>query len=51
MTREELKKKLEDLQNREFFINMADRFTAADWEALDRIHAEMRQIIAALNAA
>lgn len=51
MTREEMKSRLEYLQEREFFINMADRLSVAEWEALDRIHAEERALMEALSKA
>ena len=44
MTREELKRKLEELENREFIINMVDRWTNEDRELLRRIREEKNTI-------
>ncbi len=40
MIREELKKKLEELEEREFIINMVDRWTNEDRELLRKIREE-----------
>ena len=44
MTREELKRKLEELEDREFIINMVDRWTNEDRELLRRIREEKNNI-------
>lgn len=44
MTRAELEKRLEELEQREFYINMADRFTWEDREALEAIKKEKERI-------
>lgn len=44
MTREELKRKLKELEEREFIINMVDRWTNEDRELLRRIREEKSNI-------
>lgn len=44
MTREELKRKLKELEEREFIINMVDRWTNEDRELLRRIREEKNTI-------
>jgi len=44
MTREEIEKKIADLEEREFFINMVDRWTAEDYRLMAEIHAELIEL-------
>lgn len=44
MTRAELERKLEELENREFYLEMVDRFTREDREALETIRKEKEKI-------
>ena len=48
MTREELLKKLKELENREFLINMVDRWTARDRELLAEVEREIANVRKAL---
>lgn len=48
MTREELLKKLEELETREFLINMIDRWTARDRELLAEVEREIASVRKAL---
>ena len=44
MTRAELEKRLEWLEEREFYLEMVDRFTREDREALETIREEKEKI-------
>lgn len=48
MTREELLKKLKELEEREFLINMVDRWTARDRELLAEVEREIANVRKAL---
>lgn len=48
MKREELLKKLEELENRLFLINMIDMWTNEDRRNLERVEKEILEIKAAL---
>ncbi len=50
MTREELLRKLEELEEREFYINMSDRWTEEDRRLLNNIAKEKRTVRHMLNA-
>lgn len=49
MTRNELLKELHELEEREFFLNMVDRWTNEDRKAYNAINAEIRRVRKALN--
>ena len=44
MSRSEIIKRLEELDKAEFFIMMADVWTAQDWKDMDAIHAEQKEL-------
>lgn len=44
MSKSEIIKRLEELDKEEFFIMMADVWTAQDWKDMDAIHAEQREL-------
>lgn len=44
MTKEEIKKEIERLEEREFMINMADRWTYEDRKALDAIEKRLKEL-------
>lgn len=44
MTRQELMKKLENLKEREFLINMVDRWTNEDRKMLDEVEREILEV-------
>ena len=44
MTRQELMKKLENLKEREFLINMVDRWTNEDRKMLDEVKKEILEV-------
>ena len=48
MKREELLKKLEELENRLFLINMIDMWTNEDRRNLERVEREILEVKAAL---
>lgn len=48
MKREELLKKLEELENRLFLINMIDMWTNEDRRNLERVEKEILEVKAAL---
>jgi Mg2+ and Co2+ transporter CorA len=45
----EIKKKIETLNTREFFIMMSDRLTNEDWEMLREIKKEREELEKKLN--
>ena len=49
MTRKELLNKLHELEEREFLLNMVDRWTNEDRNNYNAINAEIRRVRAALN--
>ncbi len=49
MTRQEMMKRYEELENREFMYEMIDRMTWRDREELEEIRKEMREIKRKLN--
>lgn len=49
MTKMEIKKKIETLNTREFFIMMSDRLTNEDWEMLREIKKEREELEKKLN--
>lgn len=49
MTRQEIENRIEELETNAFYINMADRLSRSDWEALDKIYAELRNLRAQLR--
>ena len=49
MTKMEITKKIEELNNREFYILMADRLTRDDWNALANIKREREELEKKLN--
>ena len=44
MTKEDLLKKLDELETREFLINMVDRWTWRDKELLNETKAEIKEV-------
>lgn len=44
MTKMEITKKIETLNNREFFIMMGDRLTREDWDMLAEIKKEREEL-------
>ena len=44
MSRNEIINRLEELDKKEFFIMMADVWTAQDWKDMDAIHAEQKEL-------
>ena len=44
MTKEMIEKRLEQLNKEEFFIVMADFLSRRDWEVLDEIHREQKEL-------
>lgn len=51
MAREEIKRRIEELENREFFYNMVDRWTEEDRKAVRAIGEEIRNLKKALAVA
>lgn len=49
MTRQEIEKRIEDLEDRRFALAMCDRWTQADYELDDRLTEEIRTLKAQLN--
>ena len=49
MTKMEMKKKIEELNTREFYIMMSDHLTSEDWKMLREIKAEREEIEKKLN--
>ena len=49
MTKMEITKKIEELNNREFYILMADRLTRRDWDLLADIKRERTELEKKLN--
>ena len=43
-TREELRKRCEELEMRLFYIEMVDRFTEEDWEMKRKVEEEIKEI-------
>ena len=48
MKREDLMKKLAELENRQFLINMTDRWTREDRQLLAEVEREIRELRAQL---
>lgn len=44
MTREEITKRIEDLEERKFYLRMVDRWTAKDYEYFDKWNREIREL-------
>ncbi len=44
MTRQEIEKRIEDLENRRFALAMCDRWTQADYDLDDRLSEEIRTL-------
>ena len=44
MTREEITKRIEDLEERKFYLRMADRWTRKDYEYFDKWNNEIREL-------
>lgn len=44
MTREEIKNRIEEIENRVWWINMADRLTNEDYRILNELTAEKRNL-------
>ena len=44
MTREEIKNRIEEIKNRVWWINMADRLTNEDYRILNKLTAEKRNL-------
>ena len=51
MAREEIKRRIEELENREFLYNMVDRWTEEDRKAVRAIGEEIRNLKKALAVA
>lgn len=49
MTKMEMKKKIEELNTREFFIMMSDRLTSEDWNMLTEIKKEREELEKKMN--
>lgn len=49
MTKKEIMKKIETLNEREFFIMMGDRLTTEDWQMLRDIKKEREELEKKLN--
>lgn len=49
MTKMEITKKIENLNNREFMIMMSDRLTREDWDMLAEIKKERAELEKKLN--
>ena len=49
MTKMEITKKIENLNNREFMIMMSDRLTREDWDMLAEIKKEREELQKKLN--
>ena len=49
MTKAEIMKKLEELTNREFYLDMADRWTQQDWDTHYQISRERANLRAMLK--
>jgi ribosomal protein L29 len=44
MTREEITKRIEDLEERKFYLRMADHWTRKDYEYFDKWNNEIREL-------
>lgn len=44
MTREEIKNRIKEIENRVWWINMADRLTNEDYRILNELTAEKRKL-------
>ena len=44
MTRQEIEKRIEDLENRRFFLAMADHWGREDFELDDKWYREIREL-------
>ena len=44
MTRQEIEKKIEDLENRRFYLAMADHWSRKDFELDDKWYREIREL-------
>ena len=44
MTRQEIEKKIEELETKKFYIMMIDRWTNEDREIYDRVTKEIREL-------
>ena len=44
MSREEILKQIEDIEKREFFLQMKDRWSQEDYKLSDKHHEEIREL-------
>ncbi len=44
MSREEILKQIEDIERREFFLQMKDRWSQEDYKLSDKHHEEIREL-------
>lgn len=49
MTREEITAKIEDLEERKFFLDMKDRWARSDYDYYDKLTSEIRELEKLLN--
>ena len=50
MTREEIEKELKDIEDREFWLAMVDRWSDSDYDYSRKLHDRKRELEVMLNA-
>jgi hypothetical protein len=51
MTKNEIKERIDKLEDLKFYLNMKDRWTTEDYRTMDRYRQEIRELKAQLGAA
>ena len=44
MTRQEIEARIEELETREFYLKMKDRWSRSDFDYNDKLHREIREL-------